>query len=145
MISIHKNKSFDPKEILLVCPVCKTQKYLELSEILTLKARSGLISVSIEKGVICNHNFLNYVDKNYISRGSYEVDYVVKYNSLELQVFPNNFFKIEEKYEMLELTKLKISPVLYLRNTFKSIFINISQFIKNIIKLLNQELMKILS
>lgn len=96
MITIHKNKTFKPKEILLVCPVCKTQKYLELSENLMLKARGGLISVSIEKGVICNHNFLNYIDKNYISRGSYEVDYVVKYNSLSHKFFLIIFLKLKK-------------------------------------------------
>ncbi len=143
MITVHTNKTFKPKEILLVCPVCKTQKYLELSEILTLKARGGLISVSIEKGVICNHNFLNYIDKNYISRGSYKIDYVVKYNSLELQIFPRNYFKIEEKCEMPE--PAKFSTILFLRNIFKSISFNISKFIKNIVKLLNRKLMKKLS
>ena len=143
MITVHKNITFKPKEILLVCPVCETQKYLELSEILTLKGRGGLISVSIEKGVICNHNFLNYIDRNYILRDSYEIDYVVKFNSLELQILPRNYFKIEKKCELPEPSKF--STILFLKNTFKLISFNISKFIKNIVKLLNRKLMKILN
>ncbi|MHA1987341.1 MAG: hypothetical protein ACW98D_11935 [Promethearchaeota archaeon] len=60
--------------IRFICPVCKSQKSLQVPKSIIDKAK-GLTTMSIAKGLVCGHQFQAYVDKNFAVRGYQRVDF----------------------------------------------------------------------
>ena len=58
----------------IVCPVCKVHKELKFPNSVINKARQ-LTTISLPKGLICDHHFQAFVDKNFIVRGYQKVDF----------------------------------------------------------------------
>jgi hypothetical protein len=58
----------------IVCPVCKVHKELKFPKSVINKARQ-LTTISLPKGLICDHHFQAFVDKNFIVRGYQKVDF----------------------------------------------------------------------
>ncbi len=58
----------------IVCPVCKVNKELKFPKSVINKARQ-LTTISLPKGLICDHHFQAFVDKNFIVRGYQKVDF----------------------------------------------------------------------
>jgi hypothetical protein len=56
------------KKVLLVCPECKTQKKLEIP-IKIINQSENITTVSIPTGLICEHHFQAFVDKDCNVRG----------------------------------------------------------------------------
>ena len=65
------------KQVQLVCPVCKTQKMLKLPESV-LNQTGQLTTISIPNGLVCNHHFQAFVDKQFKVRGYQKVDFEIK-------------------------------------------------------------------
>ena len=59
------------------CPICKKCKDISISEF-TDTQKSHLLTISIPKGMICEHHFQAFVDKNYNVRGYQKVDIELK-------------------------------------------------------------------
>ena len=60
--------------IQFICPVCKTNKSLQFPKSIVNQAK-GLTTMSIAKGLVCNHQFQAFVDKNFMVRGYQRVDF----------------------------------------------------------------------
>ena len=58
----------------IVCPVCKVRKELKFPKSVINKARQ-LTTISLPKGLICDHHFQAFVDKNFKVRGYQKVDF----------------------------------------------------------------------
>jgi hypothetical protein len=58
----------------ITCPVCKAKKVLKFPKSVIDKARQ-LTTISLPKGLICDHHFQAFVDKNFIVRGYQKVDF----------------------------------------------------------------------
>ena len=65
--------------ITFICPVCKTRKELKIPNAIINKARQ-LTTVSIPKGLVCEHHFQAFVDKNFVIRGYQKVDFEIAYD-----------------------------------------------------------------
>jgi len=61
-------------KVKLTCPVCKINKVLKFPKSVINKARQ-LTTISLPKGLICDHHFQAFVDKNFIVRGYQKVDF----------------------------------------------------------------------
>ncbi|MHA2182757.1 MAG: hypothetical protein ACXAAH_15160 [Promethearchaeota archaeon] len=61
-------------QIQFICPVCKAKKSLKSPRSIVDKAK-GLTTMSIAKGLVCEHQFQAFVDKNFIVRGYQRVDF----------------------------------------------------------------------
>ncbi|HUS51539.1 MAG TPA: hypothetical protein VMZ91_15320, partial [Candidatus Paceibacterota bacterium] len=61
------------------CPVCKTRKELKIPKVIINEARQ-LTTVSIPKGLVCEHHFQAFVDKNFVIRGYQKVDFEIAYD-----------------------------------------------------------------
>ncbi len=61
-------------KILFICPKCKKSNSLSFPQSVVDNARN-LTTISIPKGLICEHSFQAFVDKNYKVRGYQLVDY----------------------------------------------------------------------
>ena len=58
----------------ITCPVCKVHKELKFPKSVINKARQ-LTTISLPKGLICDHHFQAFVDKNFVVRGYQKVDF----------------------------------------------------------------------
>ena len=65
--------------ITFICPVCKTRKELKIPKVIINEARQ-LTTVSIPKGLVCEHHFQAFVDKNFVIRGYQKVDFEIAYD-----------------------------------------------------------------
>ena len=75
----------DGKPIDVICPICKVKKQINIPEHVINEAKQ-LTSISISKGIVCNHHFQAFVDKNFIVRGYQKVDYHIEEALKEFEV-----------------------------------------------------------
>jgi hypothetical protein len=102
-------------EVNVACPVCKTKKILKFPKTVINDAKQ-LTTISIPKGLVCDHHFQAFIDKNFAVRGYQKVDFefaydVLKKNNPEVleeldreREFYNNLI-LEENY--VEYTPIK--------------------------------------
>ncbi|MHA1489756.1 MAG: hypothetical protein ACTSRI_08875 [Promethearchaeota archaeon] len=72
------------EKIPVVCPICKSKKEIEIPESI-IKQASQLTTISLPKGLVCNHHFQIFVDKNYKVRGYQKVDFELEPKKVEGQ------------------------------------------------------------
>ena len=65
------NEYYDVK---INCPVCKSSKVLKFPKSVISKSRH-LTTISLPKGLICDHHFQAFLDKNFAVRGYQKVDF----------------------------------------------------------------------
>ncbi|MHA1914403.1 MAG: hypothetical protein ACW986_10765 [Promethearchaeota archaeon] len=58
----------------VICPTCEKTKGLKIPRKIVNQSKQ-LTTVSIPSGVVCEHSFQSFVDKNYIIRGYQKVDF----------------------------------------------------------------------
>ncbi|MFX1256600.1 MAG: hypothetical protein ACFFAN_01975 [Promethearchaeota archaeon] len=64
----------DSKNIMFVCPVCKSSKSLKILRSILNQAKQ-LTTISIPKNKICEHHFQAFIDKQFTIRGYQRVDF----------------------------------------------------------------------
>ncbi len=64
-------------QVKLVCPTCKLQKDLKLPESI-LNQSANLTTISVPNGLVCDHHFQAFVDKQFKVRGYQRVDFEIK-------------------------------------------------------------------
>ncbi|TFG27912.1 MAG: hypothetical protein EU532_06430 [Promethearchaeota archaeon] len=65
------------REVQIVCPICKTEKLLNIPETILNQAKP-LTTISIQKGLLCTHHFQAFIDKNFKVRGYQKIDFEVR-------------------------------------------------------------------
>ena len=65
------NEYYDVK---INCPVCKSSKVMKFPKSVISKSRH-LTTISLPKGLICDHHFQAFLDKNFAVRGYQKVDF----------------------------------------------------------------------
>ena len=61
-------------EVKITCPVCKISKQLKFPKSVINEAKQ-LTTISLPKGLVCDHHFQAFVDKNFSVRGYQKVDF----------------------------------------------------------------------
>ena len=62
------------KKVKVICPTCKKSDNLNVPAKIIQESKQ-LTTVSIPKGLICDHNFQAFIDKNLVVRGYQMSDY----------------------------------------------------------------------
>lgn len=65
------------KKIEVVCPICKTSKEIDIPERI-INRESFLTSVLIPEFRVCNHAFMQFINKDFEVRGYQKVDFKIK-------------------------------------------------------------------
>ncbi|MFX1495983.1 MAG: hypothetical protein ACFFBH_00510 [Promethearchaeota archaeon] len=60
------------------CPSCSKSNFIEVSDEEVKKASKGLFAVNVAEGIVCNHSFVAYVDKNFTVRDAFIADFQVE-------------------------------------------------------------------
>ena len=93
---IKKNVNISCTNIQFICPVCKTKKYLEVPKSVIEDAKQ-LTTMSIARGLICEHQFQAFVDKNYQVRGYQKVDFEFSNNLIQESSSEFSYIKNDDK------------------------------------------------
>jgi hypothetical protein len=80
--SVKRAESDKEITIQFVCPVCKSEKELQVKKSIINQAKQ-LTTISIPKNKICQHHFQAFVDKNFKVRGYQKVDFTFESDSIE--------------------------------------------------------------
>jgi len=86
-IQTQKSKSIEFLQITIKCPVCKSEKKLKFPKSVINHAKQ-LTTISIPKGLVCEHHFQAFVDRNFMIRGYQKVDFEYAYDLIK----PNKSF-----------------------------------------------------
>lgn len=70
----------------LICPTCKNSKEIAIPQC----ESTHLVTVSIPKGMVCEHHFQVFIDKNYVIRGYQKVDIDLKNDENNIKYNPQS-------------------------------------------------------
>ena len=81
----------------ITCPICKIKKELKFPKSVINEARQ-LTTISLPRGLLCDHHFQAFVDKNFTVRGYQKVDFEFETKkSVESKADVKLFNKDDEK------------------------------------------------
>ena len=69
----------ETRKVPTICPICKTKKDLDVPASIVNQA-SNIATISLPKGLVCDHHFQMFVDKNFHVRGYQKVDLEIEIN-----------------------------------------------------------------
>lgn len=91
------------------CPICSLKGKIEINEDATKDASRGLLAVNIVPGMVCEHQFVAYLDKNLKVRDALTADF-----HIELAATPEPKKEIESKPSIdiidMDLIKINLTP-----------------------------------
>ena len=100
------------------CPICSKWEKIEIADDATEKISKGLIAINIAAGMVCEHSFIAYVDKNLTVRDCLVADFKIE---LPESTPTDDPVKVETDYIKFDLIKLNIPEILMV-NVIKTIF-----------------------
>lgn len=89
------NVNISTAKIDFICPVCKSRKALDVPKSVIEDAKQ-LTTMSIARGLVCEHQFQAFVDKNYQVRGYQRVDFEFEPNVNHKKPSDFNNFKQDD-------------------------------------------------
>ncbi|MFW9972237.1 MAG: hypothetical protein ACFFDF_18775 [Candidatus Odinarchaeota archaeon] len=115
------------------CPICSKWDHIEISDDATKNVSKGLLAINITSGMICDHSFIAYVDKNLIVRDCLVADFKIELTEDETTNRTEKLKTPETDTIKFDLIKLNIPDTL-MAYTLRAIFLG-----KKILILSNQE------
>jgi len=104
------------KKLEVRCPSCSSSGYIEISEVAVEKAARGVYAVNISEGIVCEHSFVAYIDKNLSVRDTFIADF-----QLELPEISSPRAKEPEMSPQLESIDVNLIKL----NLIASLLVNI--------------------
>ncbi|MHA1805873.1 MAG: hypothetical protein ACTSU4_15255 [Promethearchaeota archaeon] len=92
------------------CPSCSKQGKIDVSEESLKNVSRGLLAVNIAKGIVCEHSFVAYIDKNMQVRDYFIADFQIELPSIE-PIAEEVKRKIPPKDQLdVDLIKMNMTP-----------------------------------
>ncbi|MHA2326125.1 MAG: hypothetical protein ACXACB_12030, partial [Promethearchaeota archaeon] len=104
------------------CPICSSWEKIEISDNATKNVNKGLITVNITSGMICDHSFIAYVDKNLIVRDYFTADFKIETPDTGSTQRIEDEVVSESNLIKFDLIKLNI-PEILMSYVFKAVFL----------------------
>ncbi|MFX0136993.1 MAG: hypothetical protein ACFFDN_25370 [Candidatus Hodarchaeota archaeon] len=104
------------------CPICSQWEHIEISDDATKNVAKGLLAINIAAGMICDHSFIAYVDKNLIVRDCLVADFRIQLSEVEATQETEDIITPETDIIKFNLIKLNI-PELLMVYILKAIFV----------------------
>ncbi len=115
------------------CPLCAKWDHIEISDDATKNVSKGLLAINIATGMVCEHSFIAYVDKNLIVRDCLVADFKIELSEGEDNIGSEEVITPETETIKFDLIKLNIPDTL-MTYVFRAIFLG-----KKTLILLDQE------
>ncbi len=107
-------------QILIRCPACKENGFIEVEENAMKNVTRGLLAVNIETNTICEHSFIVYLDKNLKLRDYFMADFKIRIPKVA-SIEKKKEIKIPGS-EIIDLDLIKINmPAILITYIIKSI------------------------
>ena len=90
------NTSLEDKKVFFICPICKSKKALGVPKSVIDKAKQ-ITTMSIDRGLVCKHQFQAFVDKHFKVRGYQRVDFEFKNQNKDEKSANSSEFKKKEE------------------------------------------------
>ncbi|MFW9818198.1 MAG: hypothetical protein ACFFE5_01210 [Candidatus Thorarchaeota archaeon] len=115
------------------CPICSKWNHIDISDDATKNVEKGLLAINITTGMICEHSFIAYVDKNLSVRDCLVADFEIELSEGEEgQKFEE---EITPETETIKFDLIKLNmPSILMAYIFRNIFLG-----KKTLILLDQE------
>ena len=94
------------------CPLCSKWDHIEISDDATENVSKGLLAINIASGMICEHSFIAYVDKNLIVRDCLVADFKIELPESEASGGTEESLTPETETIKFDLIKLNIPDTL---------------------------------
>ena len=104
------------------CPICSKWDHIEISDDATKNVSKGLLAINIAAGMICEHSFIAYVDKNLIVRDCLVADFKIELPEGETSERTEDLIIPETDIIKFDLIKLNIPDTL-MTYVFRAIFL----------------------
>lgn len=104
------------------CPICSKWDHIEISDDATKNVSKGLLAINIAAGMICEHSFISYVDKNLIVRDCLVADFKIELPEGETIERTEDLIIPETDIIKFDLIKLNIPDTL-MTYVFRAIFL----------------------
>ncbi|MFX1277421.1 MAG: hypothetical protein ACFE9Z_04735 [Promethearchaeota archaeon] len=104
------------------CPLCSKWDKIEISDDATKNVSKGLLAINISSGMICEHSFIAYVDKNLIVRDCLVADFKIEIPESESTESSEQTLKPKTETIKFDLIKLNI-PEMLMVYTLRAIFL----------------------
>lgn len=105
-------------KIIIRCPICSQWDHIEIADDATENVSRGLLAINIAAGMICEHSFIAYVDKNLSVRDCLVADFKIE---LPESTPTQEIITPETDIIKFDLIKLNIPDILMV-NVIKTIF-----------------------
>jgi len=92
---VKRNLNINRSKVEFICPVCKSKKSLDVPKTVISEAKQ-LTTMSIARGLVCEHQFQAFVDKNFQVRGYQRVDFEFENKSNDEKSSDFNSIKQED-------------------------------------------------
>ena len=95
------------KKLEVRCPSCSNRGYIEVPEEEVIKAARGVFAVNVLEGVICEHSFVAYVDKNFAVRDTFIADFQLELPDIvpEQEIGP----EIAQQLDLIDISLIKLN------------------------------------
>ena len=123
------------KKLEIRCPACSKRGYIEVEEEEVKSSTRGLFAVNITEGIVCEHSFVAYVDKNLTIRDTFMADFQI--NLPEVISGEESLVDTSELLDKVDVSLIKLN----LTASQLSYIIRAIMLKKKIIILSNQEYM----
>ena len=133
------------KEIQVICPHCNERGHIEIPEDSHKDTSRGLLAVNIASNIICPHDFIMYIDRNFHIRDYFTTDFQIELPEISP---PKKFedLKLPEK-DVINIDLIKLNtPAILIVHILKSIFLKkeITLIIEPDLSFLNDHLINFL-
>jgi len=103
------------RKIKVVCPICKTSKKVDIPERI-INHKSFLTSVLIPEFRVCNHAFVQFINKDFEVRGYQKVDFKIKGLELKEKLKPQDIDVFSVKLNLKPETLIRaLNAILFKR------------------------------
>ena len=104
------------------CPVCSKWENIEILDDATKNVKKGLLAVNIAPGMICDHTFIAYVDKNLTVRDYFIADFKIEAPEADISKKDEKNAFLDAGSLNFDLIKLNI-PEKLMVSIFRGIFL----------------------
>ena len=104
------------------CPICSEWDHIEIPDDAAKKITKGLLTINVTSGMICEHSFFVYVDKNLITRDCFIADIKIDVTKTANIQESDEKLKLERDAIKPDLIKLNL-PELIMSYVFRAVFL----------------------
>ncbi|MFX1399304.1 MAG: hypothetical protein ACFFAS_19945 [Promethearchaeota archaeon] len=100
------------------CPICSKIGFIHVENDFVYQVERGVTAANIAKGLVCDHSFVVYIDRNFVVRDSYICDFKVELPEIDMNIKEIDNDSLDFDIDIIKLNLPPSSLVNIIRGTF---------------------------